>query len=144
MHLYAYSKRPRVNAVIHCHPIFASAFAVHGEGLNKHILPEVILNLGKVPLCEYATPLTDKITKALEPYINYSWAFLLSNHGAVTLGKELKDAYYKMEKLEHTAKIIFLARQLGGEKELHLEKVQDLLKISRETHAVDQDWRNIF
>ena len=49
-----------------------------------------------------------------------------------------------MEKLEHTAKIIFLARQLGGEKELHLEKVQDLLKISRETHAVDQDLRNIF
>ena len=144
LHLYAYSKRPEVKAVVHCHPIYASAFAIFGEGLTKHILPEVILTLGKVPLCDYATPSTDELPKTLEPYINYSWAFLLRNHGAVTLGKDLKDAYFKMEKLEHTAKIIFLARLLGGEKELHLEKVQDLLKISKETYSIEQDLRNIF
>lgn len=144
LHLYAYSKRPEVNAVVHCHPIYASAFAVFGEGLTKHILPEVILTLGKVPLCEYATPSTDELTKTLEPHINYSWAFLLRNHGAVTLGKDLKDAYYKMEKLEHTAKIIFHARLLGGEKELHIENVQELLKISKDTYSIDQDLRNIF
>jgi len=144
LHLYTYSKRPEVNAVIHCHPTYASAFAAFGEGLTKHILPEVILTLGKVPLCEYATPLTNEVTKTIEPYINYSWAFLLRNHGAVTLGKDLKDAYYKMEKLEHTAKIVLLARLLGGEKELHIEKVQELLKISREKYSIDQDLRNIF
>ena len=144
LHLYVYSKRQEVNAVIHCHPIYASAFAVFGEGLTKHILPEVVLTLGKVPLCEYATPSTDELPKSLDPYINYSWAFLLRNHGAVTLGKNLKDAYYKMEKLEHTAKIIFLARLLGGEKELHIEKVQELLKIAKETYSIDQDLRNIF
>ncbi len=144
LHLYVYSKRPEVKAVVHCHPIYTSAFAIFGEGLTKHILPEVILTLGKVPLCDYATPSTDELPKTLEPYINYSWAFLLRNHGAVTLGKDLKDAYFKMEKLEHTAKIIFLARLLGGEKELHLEKVQDLLKISKETYSIEQDLRNIF
>jgi L-fuculose-phosphate aldolase len=144
LHLYVYSKRSEVNAVVHCHPIYASAFAVFGEGLTKHILPEVILTLGKVPLCDYATPSTDNLTKTLEPYINYSWAFLLRNHGAVTLGKDLKDAYYKMEKLEHTAQIIFLARLLGGEKELLIEKVQELLKVAKETHSIDQDLRNIF
>ena len=144
LHRYAYSKRPEVNAVVHCHPIYASAFAVFGEGFTKHVLPEVILTLGKVPLCEYATPSTDELTNTLEPHINYSWAFLLRNHGAITLGKDLKDAYNKMEKLEHTAKIIFLARLLGGEKELHIEKVQELLKISKETYSIDQDLRNIF
>jgi len=108
LHLYAYSKRPEINAVIHCHPVYASAFAAFGEGLTKHVFPEVILTLGKVPLCEYATPSTDELSKTLEPYINYSWAFLLGNHGALTLGTDLKDAYFKMEKLEHTAKIIFL------------------------------------
>ena len=144
LHRYAYSKRPEVNAVVHCHPIYASAFAVFGEGFAKHVLPEVILTLGKVPLCEYATPSTDELTNTLEPHINYSWAFLLRNHGAITLGKDLKDAYYKMEKLEHTAKIIFLARLLGGEKELHIEKVQELLKISKETFSIEQDLRNIF
>jgi L-fuculose-phosphate aldolase len=144
LHRYAFSKRQEVNAVVHCHPIYASAFAVFGEGFTKHVLPEVILTLGKIPLCEYATPSTDELTNTLEPHINYSWAFLLRNHGAITLGKDLKDAYYKIEKLEHTAKIIFLARLLGGEKELHIEKVQELLKISKETYSIDQDLRNIF
>jgi len=144
LHLYAYSKRPEVTAVVHCHPIYSSAFAVFGEGLIKHILPEVVLTLGKIPLCEYATPSTDELSKTLEPHINYSWAFLLRNHGAVTLGKNLKDAYYKMEKLEHTSRIVFLARLLGGEKELNIEKVQELLSISHEIYSVDQDIRNIF
>ncbi len=144
LHLYSYSKRPEVNAVVHCHPIYASAFAVFGEGLTKHIFPEVALTLGKIPLCDYAAPSTDELTKTLDPHINFSWAFLLCNHGALTLGKNLNDAYYKMEKLEHTAQIIFLARMLGGEKELHVEKVQELLKISKDTYSIDQDLRNIF
>lgn len=72
MHLYVYSKRPEVNAVIHFHPVYASAFAVFGEGLTKHILPEVILTLGKVPLCDYGTPSIDELSKTLEPHINYS------------------------------------------------------------------------
>ena len=62
----------------------------------------------------------------------------------VTIGKNLKDAYYKMENLEHAAQIIFLARLLGGEKELHLEKIQELLKLSKDTFSIDQDLRNIF
>lgn len=144
LHLYIYGRRKDVNSVVHCHPIYASAFAVFGEGLTKHVLPEVILSLGKVPLCKYATPSSDELPKTLEPFIEHSWAFLLANHGAVTLGKNLKDAYFKMEKLEHSAKITFLARLLGGEKELHIEKVQELLKISKDTYSIDQDLRNIF
>lgn len=144
LHLFIYSKRPEVNAVIHCHPIYASAFAVFGDGLTKHIFPEVVLTLGKVPLCDYATPSSNELTKTLEPYVDYSWAFLLKNHGALTVGKNLIDAYYKMEKLEHSAKIIFLARMLGGEKELHLEEVQKLLQISKDIYSIDQDLRNIF
>ncbi len=144
LHLYIYSKRPEVNSVLHCHPIYATAFAVFGEGLTKHVLPEVILSLGKIPLCDYATPSTEELPKSLEPHINYSWAFLLKNHGAVTLGRTLTDAYYKMEKLEHTAQIIFLARMLGGEKELHLEKIQELLHLSRETYSIEPNLKNIF
>lgn len=144
LHLYVYSKRPEVNSVFHCHPKYATAFAVFGEGLTKHVLPEVILSLGKIPLCDYATPSTEELPKSLEPYISYSWAFLLKNHGAVTLGQSLADAYYKMEKLEHTAQIIFIARMLGGEKELHLEKIQQLLQISKDTYSIEQNLKNIF
>jgi len=99
LHLYAYSKRKEVNAVVHCHPVYAAAFSLLGEGLVKHYFPEVILTLGKVHLCKYATPSTKDLPMSLDPYINYGWAFLLQNHGALTLGKNLDDAYYKMEKL---------------------------------------------
>lgn len=144
IHLFAYSRRPEVNAVIHCHPVYATAFASIGEGLIGNYFPEVILTLGKVPLCKYASPSTDELPLSMEPYINYAWAFLLQNHGAVTLGKNLTDAYNKMEKLEHTAKILFAAKLLGGAKEIPVEKVKELINLSKETYGIDVDERNIF
>lgn len=143
IHLLAYQKRKEVNAVVHCHPTYATAFALIGEGLDKHFLLEVFLTIGKVPLCEYATPSTDLVPKSLEPYINYSWAMLLQNHGAVTLGKTLDDAYFKMEKLEHAAKIILLARLVGIPKELSKKNINDILKISEKTYGIIPDKRNI-
>lgn len=143
IHLYAYKKRKEVNAVVHCHPIYATALALLGEGLDKHFLPEVFLTIGKVPLCKYATPSTDQVSKSLEPYINYSWAMLLQNHGAVTLGETLDDAYFKMEKLEHAAKIILLARLIGKPKKLSKKNITDILKISESTYGIIPDKRNI-
>jgi L-fuculose-phosphate aldolase len=143
IHLYAYQKRNEVNAVVHCHPVYATTFALLGEGLEKHYLPEVLLTIGKVPLCKYATPSTEKVPLSLEPYINYSWAVLLQNHGAVTLGKNLDDAYSKMEKLEHAAKIILLARLIGKPRELSKKNINELLKISERTYEITQDKRNI-
>jgi L-fuculose-phosphate aldolase len=143
IHLYAYKKRNEVNAVVHCHPTYATAFAMNGEALDKHYLPEVLLTLGKVPLCKYATPSTDWVHKSLEPYINYSWAMLLENHGAVTLGKNLDDAYYKMEKLEQAAKIILLARLIGKPRELSKKNIIDILKIAESTYGILPDKRNL-
>lgn len=143
IHLIAYKKRKEVNAVVHCHPVYATTFALLGEALDKHYLPEVFLTLGKIPLCKYATPSTDQVPKSLEPYINYSWAMLLQNHGAVTLGKTLDDAYFKMEKLEHAAKIILLARLLGKPRELSKKNINDILKISAGTYGIVPDERNI-
>ena len=143
IHLYAYKKRKDVNAVVHCHPTYATTFALIGEGLDKHYLPEVFLTIGKVPLCEYATPSTDEVHKSLESYINYSWAMLLQNHGALTLGISLDDAYFKMEKLEHAAKIILLARLIGKPRELSKKNIIDILRIAHNTYGIVPDKRNI-
>lgn len=143
IHLYAYRKRKEVNAVVHCHPVYATAFALMGEGLNRHYLPEVLLTIGKVPLCKYATPSTNQVPESLEPYINYSWAMLLENHGAVTLGKNLDEAYFKMEKLEHTAKTILVARLAGKPRELSKKNINDILKISESTYGITPDKNNI-
>ena len=69
IHLYAYAKRPEVNAVVHCHPAYATAFAAAGRGLTEPVFPEVILTLGRVPLCKYSTPSTDELPLSMEPYI---------------------------------------------------------------------------
>lgn len=139
LHLYIYKNRPDIKAVVHCHPIYATAFATARITINKPVLPEVVLTLGKIPLCNYATPSTDELHLSLEPYIKKSSVFLLSNHGAVAAGKNLKDAYFKMEKLEHTAKILFLAKQLGGAKELSEEKIKELLSIAESTYGIKVD-----
>jgi L-fuculose-phosphate aldolase len=144
LHLYAYSKRKDVNAVVHCHPVYATAFTLLGEGLTKHYFPEVILTLGKVHFCKYATPSTNDLPLSLDPYIEYGWAFLLQNHGSITLGKNLDDAYYKMEKLEHTAETIFKARMLGNPQELSNDDVRRLIELSEETYGITQDPRNVF
>ena len=144
LHLYAYSKRKEVNAVVHCHPVYATAFSLLGEELVKHYFPEVILTLGKVHLCKYATPSTKDLPLSLDPHIYYGWAFLLQNHGALTIGNNLDDAYYKMEKLEHSAETIFKARQLGTPHELSPDDVRRLVELSEETYGITQDPRNVF
>lgn len=144
IHLLAYSKRSDVNSVVHCHPAYSTAFALTGEGLITHYLPEVILTLGKVPLCKFVIPSTDQVPESMLPYIDFAWAMLLGNHGAVTFGKDINDAYYKMEKLEHAAKIIFLARQIGKPNKLSDEVVKKLYDMAESTYGMKPDKRNIF
>lgn len=142
IHLLPYQKRKEINAVIHCHPIYATAFATAGEGLTKPVFPEVILALGKVPLCRYATPSTDELPNSMMPYIDYAWAMLFENHGAVTFGKNIKGAYLRMEKLEHAAHTIIAARTLGREKTIPLNKVRELYDISEVVYGIKIDKRN--
>jgi len=144
MHLFAYLRRPEVKAVVHCHPPFSTAFAVAGISLVEHYLPEVMLSIGKVPLCKFAAPSTDEVPKSIKPYIDYAWAFLLENHGAITVGRDLDDAYYKMEKLEHYARIIFLSKQIGNPKKLSDEVVAKIFEMAETTYGIKQDKRNIF
>ena len=143
IHLNAYLKRKDVKAVVHCHPVYATAFATVGEDFTRHYFPEFVLSIGKVHLCNYATPSSEDLSKSMDPYIDYSWAFLLQNHGAVTFGKTLWDAFNKMEKLEHTAKILFVAKQLGKLNELPSEKVKELLSIAKKTYGLDVNEKNI-
>ncbi len=113
MHLRIYGRRPDVRAVVHAHPPVATAFAVAGEDFMAPVLPEIILQMGGVPLVPYATPGTDAVPDALDPFLTNHDAFLLANHGATTLGVTLREAHQRMESLEHAARIIRAARELG-------------------------------
>jgi L-fuculose-phosphate aldolase len=136
IHLFIYKHRKDVNAVVHAHPVYTTAFSASAGSYPANIFPEVILTLGEVPVCEYGTPSTDQVPESLAPYINKGWAYILKNHGAVTLGKSIKDAYFKMEKLEHTSKILTAAAVLGGAKPISEEKVNELISISEEVYGI--------
>jgi L-fuculose-phosphate aldolase len=129
MHLAIYRDRPDVKAVVHAHPVYATGFAAAGLALDQCILPEIVMTLGSVPLADYGTPSTEEVPEAVSRWIGQADAVLLSNHGAVTVGASLLEAYYKMERIEHYAKICFIARQLGGARLLTPEEVNKLYRL---------------
>jgi L-fuculose-phosphate aldolase len=114
MHLLFYNMRPDVNAICHAHPPTATGFAVAGRGLDQALLPEVIVGLGRIPLVRYATPGTAELSAALEPYVPHYDALLLASHGAVTCGPDLLTAYFRLETIEHFAKITLAAEMAGN------------------------------
>ena len=127
MHLRIYERRPDVQAVVHAHPPTATGFAVAGEGFMECILPEVIFQVGQVPLLQYATPGSAGLADSFEPWVATHDAFLLANHGATTVGPSLLLAHQRMESLEHAARIILAARQVGRVNGLTGEQVADLM-----------------
>ncbi len=129
MHIFLYRERPDVRAVVHAHPPTATGFAVAGVSLTACVLPEVIITLGAIPIVEYGTPGGPEISEPIKQYVKDYDAYLLENHGATTIGTDVMNAYYKMETLEHFAKILFVANQLGGYNELNAEQVGKLVAI---------------
>jgi L-fuculose-phosphate aldolase len=127
MHLLIYRMRADVHAVCHAHPITATGFATAGRALDQALLPEVIIGLGQVPLVRYATPGTPDLSQALEPYVDNYDALLLANHGAVTCGPDLLTAFYRMETIEHSAKITLAAENAGTPKLLSSREVAKLM-----------------
>ena len=135
MHAAALARRPDIGACVHAHPPYATAFAVAGIPLTECVLPEVIVTLGSVPLAPYATPSTAAVGQSLEQYIDRFDAFLLKNHGVLTLGSNLESAFHKMEMVERLAQVIHLARSLGAVDTLSSGDVEHLLNLSRTLHS---------
>jgi L-fuculose-phosphate aldolase len=137
IHVLIYKYRYDVKAVCHGHPVNATAFACAGKPLNKAVLPEILVSLGAVPLVEYATPGSDKLSQNLANYLGRYDAFLLQSHGVVTLGKSLDEAFNRLEKVERYANILRNAEQIGGAKLLSKSETELLLKLSGRESILD-------
>ena len=129
MHLEIYKMRADVSAVVHAHPPTAPGFAVAGIELTKCVLPEVIVSLGGIPLADYGTPGGPDIVEPMKPLLRDYDAVLMANHGVVTLGSHVMDAHFKMETVEHFAKIALVAQQLGAVHTLADKDVDDLIAL---------------
>jgi len=129
MHLTIYRMRPDVGAVVHAHPCTATGFASAGIALDEPLCSEVVITLGTVPLAPYATTGSMELSDSLRPYIPYHDAILMANHGAVTYGEDLCRAYMRMEAVEHYARIVLTARQLGSVQSLDSQELEKLVAV---------------
>jgi L-fuculose-phosphate aldolase len=127
MHLLIYKLRPEIGGIVHAHPPTATGFAAAGLALDQPLVCEVVIGLGSIPLAEYGTPGTPELCDTLRPLISKYDAILMSNHGVVTYGENLRDAYMKMETVEHFAQIALVTHLLGRTQPLGKEDLQKLL-----------------
>ena len=128
LHLRILRHRPDVRAVVHAHPPAATGFAVAGETIPGNLLPELIFVVGPVALVPYGMSGTPELGDQVAPYLDAHDALLLANHGAVTMGRTLDEAWIRMESLEHGARIILAARQVGQPQPLSREAVRALMQ----------------
>lgn len=130
MHLLVYEERPDAGAVVHAHPPMATAFAIRRTPLKEPYLTETVSGLGEVPVAPFAMPSTQEVPESIRPFVTHHRAVLLANHGALAWGRDLWEAFDRMETVEQTAKIYAWVQLLGGGEALTREQTQGLLALS--------------
>jgi L-fuculose-phosphate aldolase len=139
MHVTIYRMRPDIRSVVHAHPPVATGFAVAGRPLNLALLPEVVICLGSVPVADYGLPGTPALTEGMRPYIPKYDAMLMANHGAVAYGEDVFQAFFRLETVEHFARITLVAELLGGPKVLPRVEVEKLFDSRRRYRVRSQN-----
>jgi len=131
LHLTIMKERPDVNSVVHCHPPHATAFAVAREPIPQAVLPEVEIFLGDVPTTVYETPGTQKFADTVLEVVKHSSVIILANHGVVSFGETIEQAYWWTEILDAYCRILILAKQLGGVHYLTGPQTRSLLEAKQ-------------
>jgi L-fuculose-phosphate aldolase len=131
MHLEAYRLRPDIHAVIHAHPPYATAITVAGLPFPMDIIPEALIALGSVPIAPYANPGSADLAFSIRPFLRESDSILLSHHGSLNVGRSLTEALIALERVEHTARTFFIAKELGVIHPLPPERIPELEEIGR-------------
>ena len=136
MHMRCYEVREDVGAVVHAHPPTATGFAVANKSLDDYCMIETVITIGSIPVAPYGTPSTNEVPDSITPFLPEHDVLLLQNHGALTVGCDLITAYYRMETLEHYAKISLTAHLLGGAQEIPREKIDQLLDLRKNYYHI--------
>jgi L-fuculose-phosphate aldolase len=138
LHIAIYNWRPDITAICHAHPLYATAYSAARIPLDRCILPEVVATLGAVPLAHYGAPSSSDLPETLASLVDRYDAFLLEAHGVLTLGKNLEDAFNKIEIVERYAHILSIAEQLGEVKELSPVEIERMLKAAGRLNLKDE------
>lgn len=134
LHLEVFRQRADVRACIHAHPTNCIALMLAGKKLDKPLLRESVLLLGKVPTAPYARPSTSQVPESIRPFIQKTDCILLDHHGSLTVGKSLNEAFQKLEVMEHTAECYITALNMGEATELVQDEVRALMELRERTY----------
>lgn len=129
LHLEIMKARPDIKACVHCHPPHATAFSIVNEAIPQCILPEVEVFMGEVPMAPYETPGGVEFAQTVLPFLQSTNTIILKNHGTVSFGKDLVDAYWKTEILDAYCRILLLAKQMGPVDYLSEQKSRELIDL---------------
>jgi L-fuculose-phosphate aldolase len=131
MHLECYKQRADVGGVVHAHPQTAVALTIAGYDFQRCIIPEAVVVLGLVPTTPYATPASPEDRDVISSLVREHDAIMLAHHGSLTVGTDVWDAYMRLETLEHTAKTLFMAEQMGGARMIPAHQIDKLIEFRR-------------
>jgi L-fuculose-phosphate aldolase len=113
LHIGIYKARKKVNAVIHTHPVFSSIFSVTGMEIPPILDDQVTYLGGEIKVAEYSLPGSQELVTNVIPALGPRNAVILANHGALTVGRDMREAFTNCEMLEKTARTYIHALNLG-------------------------------
>ncbi|HUC94245.1 MAG TPA: class II aldolase/adducin family protein [Paenibacillus sp.] len=135
MHLYAYRENPHIGAIVHTHPPYCIAFTLVEQDLPV-MFPDQAALVGKTAYVPYVLPTTDRLADAFVEKVNGASSILLGNHGLVTTGRNLREAYYRTEVVEESAKIYLIASAIRAPKALTEEEVEEVASLESEAYRI--------
>lgn len=136
MHLYAYRANPDIGAIVHTHPPYCIAFTLVEQDLPI-MFPDQAALVGKTVYVPYVLPTTDKLADAYVEKVNEASSVLLGNHGLVTSGRNLREAYYRTEVVEESTKIYLIAKAIREPKVLTKEEFEEIASLESEAYRVE-------
>ncbi len=135
MHLYAYRENANIEAIVHTHPPYCIAFTLVEEELPI-MFPDQAALVGKTLYVPYVLPTTDKLADVYAATVNKASTVLLGNHGLVTTGRNLREAYYRTEVVEESAKIFLIAKAIKEPKVLTDSEYEEIASLESEAYRV--------
>ena len=124
VHRLIYNEFPKVNAIIHAHPPFATTYALTNNELVSALSSEMYKNLGNVIVSEYAQPGSNKLAKNICKAAKKGHTILMKNHGVIVLSETIQKAYYMIELLEELAKMSVIISIIGNPSKLEDKQLE--------------------
>lgn len=129
LHVEFYRQREDINYIFHVHSPYLTAFSAAGKALDKNILAEIVYCFDYIPLAEYALPGSKELVVNTSKFFKDFDVVLMANHGVIVGGKDVKDAYLKLELCEAYAQTVLFSNLLGGAKMLPSEEVKKIYSL---------------